>query len=113
MIQIKILVTARYKKHGSNSEVQVIEAGQVITRDDEYAAFLISQGLAEPFDGDEMPPEMPLESPESNDGLKQVVIPPDGNNAPPGGNVEPVGANLERAGKVGKTRSGRTAKKDK
>ena len=115
MIQIKILATARYKKHGSNSEVQVIEAGQVIARDDEYAAFLISQGLAELVDGDsdDTAPEMALESPERDDGLKQVVIPPDGDNAPPGGKVEPVGANLEREGKVGKTRSGRTTKKDK
>lgn len=115
MMQIKILATARYKKRGSNSEVHVIDAGQVIAHDDEYAAFLIMQGLAEPFDGDgdDTAPEMPLESPGSDDGLKQVVIPPDSDNAPPGGNVEPVGANLEREGKVGKTRSGRTTKKDK
>lgn len=104
MKDIRIIITARYKVAGSDSQVETVNAGEVISRDDAYADFLVSQELAEYYNAGETDPEMPLESPETNDGLKQVVIPPKEDNAPPGGTVEPVGANPERDGKRGKSR---------
>jgi len=100
MKDIRIIITARYKVAGSDSQVETVNAGEIITRDDAYADFLVSQGLAEFCNEAETASETPLESPETNDGLKVVEIPPVEDVKPPEAIVEPVGASLEKDGKV-------------
>lgn len=95
---IRILLTAKYKVPGSNSSVTLLNSGDIIDHDDDYARFLISQGLAaeleseEPDSGEAAEQDGPIAE-QDDDGLKIVTIVE--TVADPVDNSTPVGKNLE------------------